>query len=124
MNQTELIKECQEVSQQWTQNFNQGNLDYCINAYEKNATMVVKNVGEFVGHDAIRAFWTELTQTANYLEYSNTQYKVIDEKTVHLNSDWKMNIAEGIITLEEWVKQDNGSWKLSQDAFEVLKQYD
>nr|WP_258239463.1 hypothetical protein [Arcobacter sp. LA11] len=85
--------------------------------------MIVKNVGEFKGKKEISDFLNETTKAAKHIEYSNTNIKVIDEKTVHLDSDWKMNIAEGIITLEEWVKQEEASWKIVQDEFEILKQY-
>lgn len=123
MNNETIINDFKQYSQNWIENFNKGNVEECINAYTDNCLMIVKNVGEFKGKEAIAAFWNELTQNANHIEYSNTNIKVIDEKTVHLDSDWKMNIGEGIITLEEWVKQADGSWKLTQDEFEVLKQY-
>ena len=92
-----------------------------VDLYTEDSIMIVKNVGEFKGKLEIAGFWTELTKTANHIEYSNTNIKVIDETTVHLDSDWKMNIGEGVITLEEWKKQNDGSWKLTQDEFEVLK---
>ena len=85
--------------------------------------MIIKEVGEFKGKEDISTFWNDLTKNANHIEYSNTNIKLINEKTVHLDSDWKMNIGEGIITLEEWVKQDDGSWELTQDEFQILKQY-
>lgn len=123
MNNETIINDFRTSSLNWIENFNNGNFDKCIDAYMDDAVMVVKNVGEFKGKEAIAGFWSELTKSANHIEYSNTNIKVIDETTVHLDSDWKMNIGEGIITLEEWKKQEDGSWKLTQDEFEVLKQY-
>ena len=123
MNKELIIEDFKKYTLAWIENFNKGNVEYCINAYVDDAVMVVKNVGEFKGKEAIEAFWNETTKAANHIEYSNTNIKVIDEKTVHLDSNWKMNIGEGIITLEEWVKQEDGSWKLVQDEFEILKQY-
>jgi len=123
MNNETIINDFKSHSEDWISNFNKANFQECIDAYTEDAIMIVKNVGEFKGKIEITGFWTELTKTANHIEYSNTNIKVIDEKTVHLNSDWKMNIGEGIITLEEWKKQQDGSWKLTQDEFEVLKQY-
>lgn len=123
MNKEQIINDFKPYTQNWVSNFNKGNIQECIDAYVDGAIMVVGNVGEFKGKEAITSFWMELTKTANFLEYINPEIKVIDETTVHLNSDWKMNIGEGIITLEEWKKQDDGSWKLVDDRFEVLKQY-
>lgn len=123
MNEEIIIKEFKKYSNAWIENFNKGNIDYCINSYDNDAVMIVKNIGEFRGKDAISGFWNELVKSANYIEYSNTNIKVIDEKTVHLDSDWKMNIAEGVISLEKWIKQDDKTWKLVVDKFEILKQY-
>ncbi len=118
-----IIEDFKQYTNAWVENFNKGNVQYCIDAYTDNAVMIIKEVGEFKGKVAISAFWNDLTKNANHIEYSNTNIKLINEKTVHLDSDWKMNIGEGIITLEEWVKQDDGSWKLTQDEFQILKQY-
>lgn len=123
MNNEAIINDFKKYTLAWIENFNKGNVEACINAYTDEANMIVKNIGVFKGKEAIAGFWKETTITANHIEYSNTNIKVIDEKTVHLNSDWKMNIGEGVITLEEWVKQEDGSWKLTQDEFEILKQY-
>ena len=123
MNNEAIIKDFLAYSHAWVENFNKGNVQYCIDAYTNDAVMSIKNVGEFIGKEAIGKFWGELTQKANHIEYLNTNIKVIDSKTVHLDSDWKMNIGEGIITLEEWIKQEDGSWKLLKDAFEINKQY-
>eukprot|EP01095_Lingulamoeba_sp_RSL-Kostka_P006545 TRINITY_DN2057_c0_g1_i1.p1 TRINITY_DN2057_c0_g1~~TRINITY_DN2057_c0_g1_i1.p1 ORF type:complete len:126 (-),score=45.59 TRINITY_DN2057_c0_g1_i1:184-561(-) len=112
------------TSQAWIENFNAGNVDACIDAYLDDCILIVKDVGEFNGKEAIAGFWKELTKTANHIEYSNTVINVINETTVHLSSDWKMNIAEGIITLEEWVKQEDDSWKLSKDEFQITKKYE
>ena len=118
-----IINDFNQYTLGWIESFNKGDIESCINAYVDDAIMVVKNVGEFKGKEEVAQFWNETTKTANHIEYSNTNIKVIDEKTVHLDSDWKMNIGEGIITLEEWVKQEDNTWKLVQDEFEILKQY-
>ena len=123
MNNETIVNDFKTHSKNWISNFNNANFQDCIDAYTEDAIMIVKNVGEFKGKAEITGFWTELTKTANHIEYSNTNVKVIDENTIHLSSDWKMNIGEGIITLEEWKRQEDKSWKLTQDEFEVLKQY-
>lgn len=123
MNKELVISDFKQYTEKWVENFNNGNVQGCIDAYVDDAIMIVKNIGEFKGKEAIAGFWQETTKSANFIEYLNTNIVVIDEETVHLNSDWKMNIGEGIITLEEWKKQEDGSWKLTQDEFEILKQY-
>lgn len=123
MNNEVIINDFKKYTLAWIESFNKGDVEACIDAYVDDAIMIVKNIGEFKGKVEIANFWNETTKTANHIEYSNTNIKVIDEKTVHLNSDWKMNIGEGIITLEEWQKQEDGTWKLTDDRFEVLKQY-
>ncbi len=123
MNQELIIEDFKKHSSEWIENFNKGNFEHCINAYLDDAAMIVKDVGEFNGKSEITEFWTQLTKTANYIEYSNINIEVIDEITVHLNASWKMNIAEGVISLEKWVKQNDNSWKLVQDEFEILKKY-
>ena len=71
MNKELIIEDFKKHSSGWIKNFNKGNLEYCINAYLDDASMVVKDVGEFKGKKEITEFWTQLTKTANYLEYSN-----------------------------------------------------
>jgi ketosteroid isomerase-like protein len=123
MNKENILKEFQEYSNAWIENFNKGNVQYCIDAYAEEARLIVKGLGKFEGKEEIAGFWNELTKKANHIEYLNTNIIVIDENTIHLNSDWKMNIGEGIITLEEWVKQEDNTWKLVNDCFQVEKQY-
>jgi len=123
MNQELIIEDFKKYSSEWIKNFNKGNFEDCINAYDDDASMVVKDVGEFNGKKEISEFWTELTKTANFIEYSNINIEVIGVNTVHLSAHWKMNIAEGVISLEKWVKKSDNSWKLAQDEFEILKKY-
>ena len=123
MNKENILKEFQVYTNAWVENFNKGNVQYCIDAYVDDARMIVKGLGKFEGKEEIAGFWNELTKKANHIEYLNTNILVINENTIHLNSDWKMNIGEGIITLEEWVKQDDNTWKLVNDCFQVEKQY-
>lgn len=123
MNTQVIEQEFLQYTQLWVENFNKGNIKYCIDAYTNDARMIVKGIGKFEGREEISSFWNELTKTAKTLEYINTNIIVLNEKTVHLNAEWKMNIGEGIITLEEWVKQEDGRWMLENDCFQVDKQY-
>ena len=117
-----IINEVKLVSKNWVENFNKGNIKKCIDVYTDDALMIVKNKGDFKGKNAIKEFWLELTKKAKSISYFNTSFEFINNDTVHLKSNWKMDICEGIITLEKWQRQQSGQWKLIDDRFEVLKE--
>ena len=48
---------------------------------------------------------------------------MIDARSVVLSASWSMNVGRGIITKELWVRQDDQSWLLVEDDFEVQEQY-
>ncbi|NQY30363.1 MAG: MBL fold metallo-hydrolase [Flavobacteriaceae bacterium] len=117
-------QEVLKASSVWIKNFNKGNVDYCVNHYTKDAVMTAKPFGTFKGGTAIDGFWDPFVKSgAGYLVYRNTIVKEINLTTVHLSSNWSMNVGEGIITKEEWVKGTDNVWLLKIDNFEVLKQY-
>ncbi len=121
---TKAEREVLKASNTWIKRFNQGDVDYCVSAYTKNASMTAKPFGTFIGRAKIDKFWRPFVKKgASFLVYRNTIVKQINPTTVHLSSDWSMNVGEGIITKEEWVKEKDGIWRLNDDHFEVLKQY-
>lgn len=113
------------ASNSWIHNFNQQNLDYISDAYSENAFMEAKPFGTYETKEEIRAFWKDLIyeKNATSLVYSNTKIEIINDSTALISADWKMNIGEGIITQEKWVKEKDGVWRLLADHFEVIKQY-
>lgn len=122
---TAAEKEVIEVSNSWIKNFNKGNVDYCVSLYTEDATMIAKPFGTFRGRNEIDAFWRPfIASGAGYLVYRNTIVKEVNPNTVLIASDWSMNVGQGIITKEEWVKESDGKWRLKDDRFEVLKQYE
>mgnify|MGYP000517387887 CR=1 FL=1 len=124
-NRTKAEKEVIIASNNWIKNFNKGNVDYCVNAYTTNATMNAKPFGTFKGRKKIDDFWRPFVASgASFLVYRNTEVKEINSTTVHVSSNWSMNVGEGIITKEEWIKEKDGVWRLRTDNFEVLKQYE
>ena len=118
---------CNEVlsrSQQWIAAFNRGNIDDCIAAYTSTAVMHAKPMGTFQGIEAIAKFWKDFMALGpENLSYSEIKLESVDEQTVLLSANWRMNVGQGIITMEKWIQQDDGDWKLAQDDFEVLKQF-
>ena len=81
-------------------------------------------MGTFTGKEAIDGFWRPfMASGAGQLVYENIKLEVVDESTVVLSADWRMNVGRGIITKEKWVKQSDGNWLLEQDDFEVLEQF-
>ena len=113
------------ASKKWIENFNQQNLEYISNAYSDNAFMEAKPFGTYKTKSEIKAFWKKLIHEmkADSLVYRDTKIEIINDSTAHISSNWKMNIGEGIITKEKWVKEKDGVWRLLSDHFEVLKQY-
>jgi len=121
---TVLRREVFTASQQWIANFNKGDVDACVAAYVPNAVMEAKPFGTFTGTQEIDAFWRPFVSSgATGLAYHEVVLQVIDELTLHLSANWKMNVGRGVITLEKWEKQSNGQWLLTHDAFEVLEQF-
>ncbi|SDI80790.1 Ketosteroid isomerase homolog [Ferrimonas sediminum] len=113
-----------KASQNWINQFNHGNLDYCVASYTEGAQLEVIPMGRFEGRKAIREFWQGIMQSgAADLCYRKTWLKLIDDNNVQLGSEWSMNIGHGVITLEQWQRQADGHWKLTHDAFEILEQY-
>ncbi|CAM3758306.1 nuclear transport factor 2 family protein [Parendozoicomonas haliclonae] len=112
------------ASKNWIKHFNRGDVDYCVSAYAIDAIMEAKPLGDYSGRDDIDNFWRPFVQSgATDLNYTNIWLKLVDENTVHLGANWTMNVGEGVITLEEWVKSDSGTWKLLVDSFEIHKQF-
>lgn len=115
--------EVREASKTWIQHFNQGNTHAIADAYTSDALMVALPFGEYKGRTAISGFWTPFVQSgASDLQYSNINIKVIDNDKAILSASWRMNVGEGIITNETWIRKGT-TWKLTEDHFEVTKQY-
>jgi ketosteroid isomerase-like protein len=124
MHEKSLILATQAASQFWMKSFNEGNAQGCASCYEQNALMVANPMGSFTGHEAILGFWKMLIEGGYHsVKYINPELKVLDENTVLLSSDWEMNKASGRIHKELWVKQSDGTMKLREDEFVVLKQF-
>ncbi len=113
-----------KTSQEWIENFNKGNADYCIAAYQPDAVINAKPLGTFKGTKEIDDFWRPfLASGAGELKYSNVQLEVVDASTVLLSASWTMNVGRGIIALEKWVLQNDGNWLLAQDDFEIQENF-
>ena len=123
MNHTTLL-EALKASHNWIKHFNKGDVNYCVAGYTHDADVKVKPLGEFKGSENIDNLWRPFIESgASNLEYSDIWVKQIDKQTVQMGANWSMNIGKGVITLEEWVKQPEGVWKLVRDEFEIKEQY-
>lgn len=112
------------ASKNWIKHFNHGDVNYCISAYAPDAMLEADPIGIFSGRENIDAFWRPFVQSgATDLVFSDIWIKEIDENTVHLGAKWHMNIGQGEIVLEEWIKTESGTWKLSLDQLEIQKQF-
>ena len=91
-----------------------------VSSYTETAVMEAKPFGIFQGREAIRGFWRDLIlKAAKQLQYQQIKTEQIDAHTVLIAAQWQMNIGGGVITHERWIEQD-GSWMLAEDRFEVL----
>ncbi len=117
---TMIVDAAKAASERWQSFFNAGDAAGCASCYEDNAVMVAKPFGEFVGRDAILAFWQKIIADGFAdVTYMSPTLTAEDAKSVVLTSDWTMNNAHGVITRELWVQQNDGKMKLREDHFEV-----
>lgn len=117
--------EVARASQIWVEQFNAGNIDYCLSRYSNDALMVVGEDQEFRGTEQIAGFWRPFVESgAGELRYFDVEIQVVSESEAHLSANWSMNVGRGIITLERWMKTDNGEWILAEDRFAVQEQFD
>ncbi|WP_444921428.1 YybH family protein [Microbulbifer sp. CnH-101-G] len=117
-----LIEKTIVASEQWKSFFNQGNAEGCASMYEQSAQMNAKPFGVFLGREQIKAFWQNLVaQGFSDVAYQDTEIEVIDGSSTVLTSKWKMNNAQGVITRELWVLQEDGTMRLREDNFEAIE---
>lgn len=106
--------------EKWKAAFNGGDASGCAACYEPEAIMVAKPFGVFKGREAIEGFWTKLIADGfAEVAYIDPQIEVLDGRSAILSSKWEMNNAQGTITKELWVLQDNGDVLLREDHFEA-----
>ncbi|WP_196893704.1 Cif family virulence factor [Aureivirga marina] len=119
----ELALEVLDASIAWINNFNEGNVQNCVDGYTENAEMSALPFGIKKGKEEISEFWTSLVKSgANNLVYTNVSVEIASKNIAFLSANWSMNIGEGIIFQEKWEKID-GKWVLSYDNFQVLEKY-
>jgi pimeloyl-ACP methyl ester carboxylesterase len=114
----QVRKATQQASRAWQDAFNSGDAAAATALYEPDALMVASPFGRFNGHTQIEAFWTDLIgKGAADVEYFNTRLEVLDASSARVSSQWRMNVASGIITNELWVLQEDGTMRLREDHF-------
>ena len=118
------IEQVKAASADWIASFNRGDVDGCVAAYHSDALMEAQPMGSFRGTAAIDGFWRPfIASGASDLVYRNVRLEQVDERTVTLAAEWSMNVGRGVITEERWVRQDDGVWRLTFDAFEVQERF-
>ncbi|PAJ76290.1 isochorismatase [Pseudoalteromonas sp. NBT06-2] len=111
------------ASLNWIKNFNNGDVQACIDRYLPSAIMQVYPFGKFNSKQEISDFWLNFAKSnPTDLVYKNIQIKVLNKKQAILSANWSMNIASGIISKELWTLADDGQWYLEEDDFSVLTQ--
>jgi ketosteroid isomerase-like protein len=111
------------ASMVWINGFNTQKSSICGDGYAKDASMNAIPFANLHDKKAIHGFWKKLiADGARNLTYHNPIFQVLTPKRVQLSSSWSMNIGEGKIYQEKWIKE-NENWVLGYDEFQVLKQY-
>lgn len=92
-------------------------------SYTESALMNAIPFTSRFGKENIGDFWKQLIKDgANHLIYNRPVFTSVDDNKVKIAATWSMNIGEGEIYQEKWVKK-NEEWLLEYDEFEVLKKY-
>ncbi len=115
----------QAASQAWIDAFNRGDYQACAAGYTEDASMQGRPLANLEGRAAIADFWKGvLARNPGQLIYEDPQIHVLDENTAVLSARWTMTrLGRGLITLERWQKQSDGSWLLSEDIFEISETF-
>lgn len=117
---TKIEQAVRTASEKWKSAFNAGDAAGCASCYEPDATMVAAPFGTFAGREAIQAFWTKLIDDGyTGVDYVDPKIVVVDDTSAVLSAGWTMNKAQGVITRELWVLQDDGTALLREDHFEA-----
>ena len=109
----------------WIANFNTGDVTACVCRLYAQRHHAGHTVGNVFGPGSDRRAFggPSWLQGLGNWSYDNIRLEVVDESTVLLSADWRMNVGRGVITMEKWVKQSDGNWLLEQDDFEVVEQF-
>ena len=118
-----VLEEVLKTSIAWTNDFNAQKGAACADGYTSNATLNAVPFASVHSQEEIKGFWEKLiSDGATNLTYHNLKIGAMSNQTVQLSSNWSMNIGEGKIYQEKWIKEKD-KWLLNYDEFEVLKQY-
>ncbi|MGB0870599.1 MAG: hypothetical protein ACPGSD_13460 [Flavobacteriales bacterium] len=119
----DVALEVLNASKIWTENFNKGNTEYCVNAYDQSAILSATPIGVKMGRKEISEFWTPfMASGATNLIYSNVKIEIVNSTTAFLSANFSMNVVSGVIFQEKWEKKE-GKWVLTYDNFQVLEQF-
>lgn len=121
-----IYQEVLAASRTWIEHFNRGDIEYCSNVYTQDTVMSVYPHGRFEGREAVKAFWQSFVESANpsNLQYRNVKIYIQNENEAVLSASWSMNVGNGFISKELWVKQRDGEWRLKEDDFSITSQND
>ena len=115
-----LVDAVLAASERWRSAFNRGDAKAAAAQYEEDAWMHASPLANVRGRDAIEQFWQQLVEQGfAEVEYVEPSLTLLSATSARLGSGWRMNNAQGVITNELWVIQDDGSALLREDEFEV-----
>ena len=115
-----VLDSCKSALEVWANAFNRQDAKGLAQQYVEDCVMVAKPFGQFKGRGEIEAFWQNIMdQGFNDVNYTDSEWEKVDEKSFILTSKWTMNKVYGVVHRELWTLQEDGTAKLTYDEFEV-----
>ncbi|CAF1054864.1 unnamed protein product, partial [Didymodactylos carnosus] len=125
-----FIIDLEIVTDEWIRRFNMGDFKYIVNAYLPTAKLYARNASvpslPLVGREKIGEFWNNFYKTtgATNLIYYDRKITVTGPSSGESSSRWTMNVGDGFIDKETWMKNnETGIWLLAFEDFTVEQNY-
>ncbi len=113
------------VTDSWAAAFNRGDAAGCASHYMLDAYLHAEPFDPIQGVEAIEAFWANLIKGGfTDVKYLDRKIEMIGNDKAILSSPWSMNKASGVIVREDWIRTNEGDWRLTSDHFQILSQSD
>lgn len=116
-----VLEACKQGIASWQVAFNSQDAKGCAAQYQENCVMHARPFGEFVGREAIQAFWQDIMDKGfKDVDYTDVEWQPHGDNAFILSAKWTMNQAFGVVHKEVWQIDTDGKVRLASDDFEVL----
>jgi uncharacterized protein (TIGR02246 family) len=113
----------QELADQWTAAYNQGNAETLARLYTDDAELYIHDEGRYVGRKEIREYWTQDVTRDNPITVLTVTDSVVDSEMMLVHGNYQvLNRVTGVALgggrfAHIWVRNDNGQWGLDRDIW-------